>query len=111
MGMSGLLFGVFNLTMEPASRPSRFNHHGGALSGNGHGRPIEHVIVDDLPVGPNHWVREHFQRRAISRGLGAPRPGPEGSVWLGTALMNRQTFRDAQRGDDSFLDTSGEQPR
>jgi hypothetical protein len=30
---------------------------------------IEHVVVDDMPVGPDHWGRERFQRDACVRGM------------------------------------------
>lgn len=31
--------------------------------------PITHVVVRDLPIGPDPWQREYFQRNAIMRGL------------------------------------------
>ncbi len=38
---------------------------------------IIHVVVDDMPGGgttePERWVREHFQRQALLRGLGEAR--------------------------------------
>jgi len=35
---------------------------------------IVHVVVDDLPVSPDAWVPERFQRDAIARGLGDAAP-------------------------------------
>ncbi len=36
--------------------------------------PIEYVCVRDMPGGDDAWAREHFQRDAIARGLGALAP-------------------------------------
>lgn len=35
---------------------------------------IVHVVVDDMPPGPDRWRRENHQRRAILRGLGGCGP-------------------------------------
>lgn len=35
--------------------------------------PIIHVVVRDMPIGPNPWEREYFQRNAIMRGLAEAR--------------------------------------
>ena len=35
---------------------------------------ITHVVVDDMPAGPDPWRRECHQRNAIVRGLGAAAP-------------------------------------
>jgi hypothetical protein len=31
---------------------------------------VVHVIVKDMPEGPDHWNRERYQRNALVRGLG-----------------------------------------
>jgi beta-1,4-mannosyl-glycoprotein beta-1,4-N-acetylglucosaminyltransferase len=36
--------------------------------------PIEYVIVGDMPLGNDHWGREHFQRDACVRGMPDLRP-------------------------------------
>lgn len=41
---------------------------------NYHEWPIIHVVVRDMPIGPNPWEREYFQRNAIMRGLAEAKP-------------------------------------
>jgi beta-1,4-mannosyl-glycoprotein beta-1,4-N-acetylglucosaminyltransferase len=32
-------------------------------------KQIIHIVVEDMPTGPNPWAREHHQRRALARAL------------------------------------------
>ena len=63
---------------------------------------IIHVVVDDMPTGENPWQREHFQRRALSRGLTNARPDDIVIISDADEFISRATARRLRAEDGYF---------